>query len=61
MFNNTLYKEPPLHIISINNIIYFSPIIENMFNALNDKGSLLLENNNPIKVKCISIYINNLP
>ena len=56
-----LYKELLLYIILISNIIYFNLIIENIFSALNNKGSLLLKNNNFIKVKYIFIYINNLP
>ena len=55
-----LYKELLLYIILTSDIIYFSPIIENVFNILNDKGSLLLENNNSIEVKYISMHINNL-
>jgi len=60
IFSNILYKELLLYIILISNIIYFSLIIENVFSVLNNKGSLLLKNNNLIKVKCIFIYINNL-
>jgi len=56
-----LYKELLLYIILIGNIIYSSLIIENVFSILDNKGSLLLENNNLIKVKYISIYIDNLP
>jgi len=56
-----LYKESLLCIILTSDIIYFSPIIKNMFSTLDNKGSLLLKNNNFIKVKYISIYINNLP
>ena len=60
IFDNILYKELLLYIILISNIIYFSLIIENVFNALNDKGSSLLENNNSIEVEYIFIHINNL-
>ena len=56
-----LYKELLSHTILTGNIIYFSLIIENIFSILNNKRSLLLKNNNPIKVKYIFIYINNLP
>jgi len=55
-----LYKELLLYIILIGNIIYSSLIIENVFSILDNKGSLLLENNNLIKVKYIFIYIDNL-
>ena len=55
-----LYKESLSYITLISDIIYFSLIIENVFNMLNNKGSLLLENNNSIKVKRIFIHINNL-
>ena len=60
MFSNVLYKELLLCIILTGDIIYFSPVIENVFSALDDKGSLLLENDNSTEVEHIFMHMDNL-
>ena len=56
-----LYKELSLRIILTGDTIYFSLVIENVFSALNNEGSLLLENDNFIEVECIFTHMDNLP
>jgi len=60
-FGNTLYKEPLSRTILTDDTIYFSLVIENVFSALDDEGSSLLENDGPIEVECISMHMDNLP
>lgn len=60
-FGNALYKEPPPRTTPTGDTIYSSPVIENVFSALDDEGSSLSENDDPTEVERISTHTDNLP